>query len=53
MLALWETWGEGKPFWLCDHEGQWIYGGLESEPGLGETASGSYALVFDFVEALS
>jgi phage gp37-like protein len=53
MLALWETWGEGKPFWLCDHEGQWIYGGLESEPGLGETAAGSYALVFDFMEALS
>ncbi len=53
MLSLWETWSEGKPFWLFDHEGQWIYGGLESGPGLGETVAGSYSLAFDFMEVLS
>lgn len=53
MLSLWETWGEGRPFWLCDHEGQWIYGGLKGSPGLLENVTGSFSLAFDFMEVLS
>jgi len=53
MVSLWKTWGDGKPFWLSDHEGQWIYGGLESALGLGQTVPGSYAFSFKFLEALS
>jgi len=53
MLSLWETWGEGKPFWLLDHEGEWIFGSLESGMEQGEASSDSYDLAFDFLEVLS
>jgi len=56
VLLLWNTWGEGKPFWLYeetyDQQGQWIYGGLDREIKLTEIAFESYSLEFDFVEAL-
>ena len=53
MLLLWDTWGEGRPFWLSDHDGSWIYGGLEEGLELSETSAGAYSFGFHFLEVLS
>lgn len=52
MLSLWRTWGKGKGFWLMDHEGSWIYGGLEAGLDMREVAHESYSMGFQFREAL-
>lgn len=40
------------PFWLCDHEGEWIYGRLTSPMRLDEVAYQTYSFDFDFLEVL-
>ena len=59
IFLLWDTWGDGKPFWLYDgtsennQNGRWIYGGLEGGLAMREAASGSHSVEFDFIEVLS
>jgi hypothetical protein len=40
------------PFWLLDHEGEWIFGRLASPIKLVEVAYQTYSLDFDFLEVL-
>jgi hypothetical protein len=40
------------PFWLCDHEGDWIYGRLTSPIKLVEVAFQTYSFDLDFQEVL-
>jgi hypothetical protein len=48
--ALWAAWAGSKPFFLCDHEGAWIYGRFTAQPGLKETAPGTYSATVSFLE---
>lgn len=41
------------PFWLLDHEDEWIYGRLASPIKLVEIAYQTYSFDFDFLEVLS
>ena len=50
--ALWAACAGGVPFWICDHEGQWIFGYLASAPGTKEIVPGVYTIDFNFTEAL-
>ncbi len=52
ILGLNSAWQGAKPFWLYDHEGNWIYGRLRSPLALIEDAYSSYSYKFDFVEVL-
>lgn len=52
MVALFSEWAGSKPFWLEDHEGDWIYGRLRGPLNLRETANGVYGFDFDFAEVL-
>jgi len=56
MLALNAVWAGAKPFWLCDHDGVWIYGILTSPINLtpqGEFPGGGYySYDFNFQEVL-
>jgi hypothetical protein len=46
VTALYDSWGGSAPFWLSDHEGNWICGKLT------EVAYQSYAFNFNFLEVL-
>lgn len=54
--ALNTAWAGSKPFWLCDHEGVWIYGKLTERIKLtmeGEDESGGqYSFNFNFLEVI-
>jgi hypothetical protein len=50
--ALFSEWAGAKPFWLEDHEGEWIYGRLQGPLNLREMAPGAYGFDFDFLEVL-
>ncbi len=52
ILALNAAWAGSKPFWLYDHEGNWIYGRLRKPIGLKETGAGKFGFDFDFLEVL-
>ena len=41
-----------RPFYLCDHEGTWIFGKLIDGIGLNETEYGLYEITFNFLEVL-
>ncbi len=47
---LWGAWGGSKPFWLCDHEGNWIYGKLSKPLNLKEDGYSRYSFDFEFME---
>jgi hypothetical protein len=50
LKALWSEWRGGKPFWLCDHEGVWIYGEITAPLRLRETGAGTWGATLDFLE---
>lgn len=52
ILALNGAWAGSAPFWLCDHEGAWIYGKLRGEVLLKEITYQRYSFDFDFMEVL-
>lgn len=52
LAGLYDAYGGGAPFWLCDHWGGWIFGKLRGPLNLRETASLRYSLDFDFLEVL-
>jgi len=52
ILALNAAWQGAKPFWLEDHEGNWIYGRLRKPIELKEEGYNRYSFEFDFVEVL-
>lgn len=52
ISALNAAWAGSKPFWLCDHEGQWIFGKLRSPITLKDTGAARHSFRFDFVEVL-
>ncbi|MDA8168682.1 MAG: hypothetical protein M0Z59_03160 [Nitrospiraceae bacterium] len=52
IKALWGAWGGAKPFWLCDHEGDWIFGKLSRPLNLKEEGSNKYSFDFEFLEVL-
>ncbi|RJQ22035.1 MAG: LamG domain-containing protein [Nitrospiraceae bacterium] len=49
--AMYDAWAGGKPFWLCDHEGNWIYGEILSME-MPEQASDMFPFSFEFLEVL-
>lgn len=53
MRLLHEAWAGARPFWLCDHEGQWIFGRLANAMELTERAYKSHDFEFHFIEVLS
>jgi hypothetical protein len=52
IVALYSEYGGSAPFWLEDHEGNWIYGRLRAPLNLKESAYQSYSFDFDFLEVL-
>jgi len=52
ILDLNSAWQGAKPFWLEDHEGNWIYGKLRKPIELKEEGYGRYSFEFDFLEVL-
>jgi len=50
LSYLIDSWQGAKPFYLCDHEGAWIYGGLERPIEIKKTGYDEYSFVFDFIE---
>lgn len=53
VLALYDGYGGYKPFWLYDHEGNWIYGRLRGPLDLREEAYQRYSFDFHFIEVLA
>lgn len=51
--AVFSDWAGSRPFWLCDHEGNWMFGRLAGPLNLREVAHQTYSFDFDFVEVLS
>ncbi len=47
------VWAGSRPFWICDHESNWIFGELISPIELIEVAYNKYAFKFDFLEVLA
>ncbi|MDA8087425.1 MAG: hypothetical protein M0Z75_12060 [Nitrospiraceae bacterium] len=52
ILALNAAWRGAKPFWLYDHEGNWIFGKLAKPLNLKETGAGKFGFDFNFLEVL-
>lgn len=52
MRALYDAWAGAYPFWLCDHEGSWIYGALSAPMQLVEHGPGIYGGTVEFIEVL-
>jgi hypothetical protein len=52
ILALNSAWQGAKPFWLCDHEGGWLYGKLRKPIELKEEGYNRFGFEFDFLEVL-
>jgi hypothetical protein len=52
ITSLYDAWAGRKPFWLYDHEGNWIYGKLTAPLDLRELAYQSYGFKFEFLEVL-
>jgi len=50
--SLYRAWAGSKPFWLCDHEGNWIYGELLRPIELREEGAGKFSFIFEFLEVL-
>jgi hypothetical protein len=53
IAALYETVGAGRPVWLLDHEGEWLYGTLVEGLALRMVAHETWACDFRFEEVLS
>ncbi len=51
-LALNAVWSGAMPFWLYDHEGNWIFGKLAKPLNLKETGAGKFEFDFNFLEVL-
>ncbi|MDP2168402.1 MAG: hypothetical protein Q8J64_08745 [Thermodesulfovibrionales bacterium] len=52
ILGLNAAWAGSKPFFLCDHEGVWMFGELRKPINLKETAYQEYGFDFDFLEVI-
>jgi hypothetical protein len=52
ILDLNSAWQGAKPFWLCDHEDNWIYGRLRNPLNLREEGYSKYSFDFDFEEVI-
>jgi hypothetical protein len=52
ILGLNNTWAGAKPFFLCDHEGVWLFGELLKEINIKEEAYGKYSFDFEFLEVV-
>ncbi|MDA8156870.1 MAG: hypothetical protein M0Z52_10540 [Actinomycetota bacterium] len=52
IKALWGAWAGAKPFWLCDQDGNWIYGKLRKPLNLKEDGYSRYSFDFDFEEVV-
>jgi len=52
IAALNDVWKGACPFWLYDHEGNWLFGELRKPIDLKETAYRTYSFEFDFLEVL-
>lgn len=52
IIALNDSWQGARPFWMCDHEGAWIYGRLNGPINVKEESHGRYSYEFDFIEVL-
>lgn len=53
MLALYSAWGGYKPFWLLDHEGNWIFVKFTTdELGMKEVSAGQYQFDFKTLEVI-
>jgi|Deesub1362A_J573_1020465.scaffolds.fasta_scaffold00740_12 hypothetical protein len=52
ILDLYDRWRGYAPFFLYDHEGNWIFGKLRSPLNLKEEAYQRYSFDFDFQEVL-
>jgi len=50
--ALYDAWAGKKPFWIKDHEGNWIFGELISPLNLIEQSSNKHSFNFEFQEVL-
>lgn len=53
LLSLYSEWAGHKPFWLCDTDGQWIFGRLRAPLGLKQLEHEVYSLEFQFEEVMS
>jgi hypothetical protein len=49
--AMYDAWAGSKPFWLCDHNGEWIYGEILNME-MSEQASDMFPFSFEFLEVL-
>jgi hypothetical protein len=45
-------WYGSKPFWICDHNGIWLYGELTTDIDITEASHTAYQFRFDFLEVL-
>jgi hypothetical protein len=52
IQAFWDAWGGNKPFFLCDHEGNWIYGKMTKAMNFKEVSAGRYSFDFEFLEVI-
>ncbi len=52
LLELNESWAGAKPFWMCDHTGQWMFGRLDSPLEVAEEAHQRYSARFEFLEVI-
>lgn len=52
VLALNDAWQGAMPFWLCDPEGNWIFGEMRKPIKLRETGYRTYSFEFDFLEVI-
>lgn len=52
ILLFNDIWAGSKPFWLCDHNGVWIFGELLSLLDLSDSGAQRYPFKFDFLEVL-
>ena len=53
LLALNTLWAGGRPFWMCDHAGNWIFGELIAKINMQEVAYQQYSYTFDFLEVIA
>jgi hypothetical protein len=57
VLTLYGAWKGARPFWLYDHDGQWIFGRLAAPLDVRESGEKAYALPwaydFNFLEVLA
>ena len=52
VAALNDAWQGSKPFYMCDHDGIWIYGELIDSLNLKEEAADKFSFDFNFREVI-